>query len=133
ARAKGNQGVEGAALNELAGLNALRGHLDSALVLFQAAGERFQTSGDADLVTGAIYNIGLVHLGLGRPDSALFYFRRSRQRARESGNTFIEVNLLNEFGEAFLASGRPDSALAYFREALRMWPQVSERRTLAST
>jgi tetratricopeptide (TPR) repeat protein len=133
ARAKGNQALEGAALNELAGLNALRGHLDSALVLFQAAGERFQTSGDADGVTGAIYNVGLVQLGLGWPDSALFYFRRSRQRARESGNTFIEVNLLNEFGEAFLASGRPDSALAYFREALRMWPQVGERRTLAST
>jgi len=133
ARENRDQSGQGWALNDLAGLHALRGQFDSTLVLFHAARERFHAAGDANGVTTALYNIGESHANLGRSDSALFYFQQSREKARESGNAFFELAVLNGIGEAFLRAARPDSARVYFREALRMGPQVGDVRTTGYT
>jgi class 3 adenylate cyclase/tetratricopeptide (TPR) repeat protein len=113
ARQIGDISIEGALLNELAGLAADDGDPAAAVVLYEQALQRHREVGHRRHEAGVLSNLGYVDLELGRYARAGERFTEARELARRIGQRALEGTVLINLALAALHGADAATALPH--------------------
>ncbi len=127
AREVGDTAVEGALLNELAGLSSQDGDPDQAVALYEQALACHRAVGHRVHEAGVLSNLGYVDLRLGSYAQAAARFAEARTLAGGVGQRGLEGMILINLALATCHDGRPAEALAH-AEAARALLQAAGNR-----
>src|SRR2546428_263196 len=107
-------------LDELAKVETVLGHLDSARMYIAEIAGIAEALGDPLITATAPIVQGRLALLEGEGTAALRHFQRAEQLTRASGLVAFEMNALTGIGQASLALNKPRAALAATRRAAEL-------------
>jgi Nif-specific regulatory protein len=102
-----------------------------ALEYFQLYQQASEKIGSKTQLVGALHNVAITLMGLGRETEALDCVQQSKQIALEMKDSLRLGYALNTLGNLYLNAGRPERALPETREALRIFEEAGHRRMFA--
>ncbi|MFD0202703.1 MULTISPECIES: AfsR/SARP family transcriptional regulator [Saccharothrix] len=128
ARAIGNRRGEAGVLCSLALVHEASGRYAEALRHMELAMAAVpDVDNDHALVNHLQANLGLVHLGLGRPEVAAKHLGEALAGARATGNRDLECEVLDTLGELATATGDLKRAVEHHHEALALTRRTGDR------
>jgi tetratricopeptide (TPR) repeat protein/transcriptional regulator with XRE-family HTH domain len=117
-RRSGDLAAEAAALNDLGGMDIMRGHFRKAADHYQAALERFRQCGDRDGGARVLHNLGVTEVQLHNDRAAADYFRKAITAYEEAGDSLSAARALADLAAAETELGSYDEAAEHVRRAL---------------
>ena len=109
--------IVGTLVNQASAFFAMHDH-DRATGNLTTALRLARDSGDTEMQTVCLHNLGSVHLATGRTAAAIAAFTEVLAVCRQTGNTHGESSTLHRLGLACRRLGRHREAAGHFREAL---------------
>ncbi|HZM76901.1 MAG TPA: tetratricopeptide repeat protein [Candidatus Limnocylindrales bacterium] len=127
ARARGDTGLEAAALGELGQANARLGRYGQALEHLHLALDLSRGAGDLARAATTLNSISIAYSRLGRGQEAIEHLRQALALHRELGNRVAEGKALSNLGIEFAQIGRYREALDHFTLALEIARESGDR------
>ena len=123
-----NQTGQGRALNGIAVVHEVQGHLAQAIVHYNQAIAIARQIGNKRLEGMHLGNLGGAYRAQGRLDLAIAHYSQALAISREIGDSRFEGIHLGNLGEVYLAQGEMDQAIAHHSEALAISREIGNKR-----